>query len=347
MGNILAYSGIVTKVRAMQSKLLSEEDFQNLTALRTVPDIVTYLRDKPAYSDILSELDDDMIHRGNIEKILVQSFYGDYSRLYRFAGIQQKKFLNMYLTRYEVDVISYCMRIVFNHYDVPFDLDYKKQFFDDFSQLSIDRLITSQNIDELVDNLKDTEYYAPLKMLRDSNSATLFDYDLALSLYAFTTLWRRRKKILKNKELELFTRDCGTMIDLLNLQWIYRAKKYYNLLPPDIYALLIPVNYKLRPDLFKSLVEAPTVTEFASLLRGSYYSKKYKYDETSGLKRIYEECLYQLHIADRRNNPHSIAVVNTYLFLKDLEIQKLTTILECVRYNLPPSETFSYLGGKS
>ena len=29
MGNLLAYSGIVTKVRAMQAKLLTDEDFQN------------------------------------------------------------------------------------------------------------------------------------------------------------------------------------------------------------------------------------------------------------------------------------------------------------------------------
>ena len=51
-----------------------------------------------------------------------------------------------------------------------------------------------------------------------------FDYDLALNLYYFTTMWKKRKKILKHKELEIFTRDAGAKIDLLNLQWIYRAK---------------------------------------------------------------------------------------------------------------------------
>ena len=59
-----------------------------------------------------------------------------------------------------MDLINYCLRIVFNHYDRPFDLDYKKEFFDRYSQLSIDKLITSTTVEELVDNLKDTEYYA-------------------------------------------------------------------------------------------------------------------------------------------------------------------------------------------
>ena len=99
--------------------------------------------------------------------------------------MEQKKFLKVYWKRYEIDLINYCLRIVFNHYDKPFDLDYKKEFFDKYSKLSIDKMITSKNIDELVDSLKDTEYYAPLKKLRDSNAATLFDYNLALDLYYF------------------------------------------------------------------------------------------------------------------------------------------------------------------
>jgi len=345
MGNILTYSGIVTKVHAMQAKLLTRADYENIAALRTVPEIVSYLREKPAYHDILADLDDDMIHRGNIEKLLVQSFYNDYARLYRFAGMHQKQFLKLYLKQHEVDLINYCLRVVFNHYDAPFDLDYKKPFFDAFSQLSIDRLITSKNIDELVDNLKDTEYHGPLKILRDSNAATLFDYDLALVLYSFSAVWKKRKRVLKNKELEIFTRECGTMIDLLNMKWIYRAKKYYHMLPPDIYSLLIPVHYRIKPGLFRELVESPSLNEFISIARHTPYARDYDFDQPSTLERMYTVILHNLHAADRRSHPYSIAAVNTYLFLKDLEIRQLTTVLECVRYNLTPSETLRYLGG--
>jgi len=345
MGNILTYSGIVTKVRAMQAKLLTREDYKNIAALGSVSDIVAYLGGKPAYSGILADLDDDMVHRGNIEKLLMQSFYGDYTRLFRFAGMRQKQFLKLYITQHEVQLINYCLRIVFNHYDVPFDLDYKKPFFDTYTQLSIDRLITSKNIEELVDNLQGTEYYAPLKLLRDSNAATLFDFDLALDLYAFSTLWKKRKKVLKNKELEVFTRDCGSQIDLLNMQWIYRAKKYYNMTPPNIYSLLIPINYRIKTDLLRELVESPSLNEFVTIAKKTSYAQKYNFDQGYTLERMYTECLYHLHLADRRSNPNSIAMVNTYLFLKELEINRLTTVLECVRYNLTPHETMRYLGG--
>lgn len=93
----------------------------------------------------------------------------------------------------------------------------------------------------------------PLKRLENVENPTLFDYDLALNLYYFTTMWKKRKKILKHKELEIFTRDAGAKIDLLNLQWIYRAKKYYNMLPPDISTLLIPIHYRIHVDQLRIL----------------------------------------------------------------------------------------------
>ena len=89
---------------------------------------------------------------GICRMLLVQSLYSDYTRLYRFSGMDQKKFLELYLKRYEMNLINYCLRIVFNHYQKPFDLDHKKIFFDKYSDLSIDKLITSGNIGELVEN---------------------------------------------------------------------------------------------------------------------------------------------------------------------------------------------------
>lgn len=345
MGNLLTYSGIVTKVHAMQAKLLTDKDFETITSLQSVSDIVSYLREKPAYSDYLSVLNEDMVHRGNIEKLLIQSFYGDFSRLYKFAGLHQKQFLKLYLKHHEADLINYCLRIVFNHYEVPFDLDYKKEFFDRFTQLSIDRLITSKNIEELVDNLQGSEYYAPLRMLRDAQSATLFDYDLALDLHVFSTVWKKRKRVLKDKELEIYTRDCGTNIDLLNMQWIYRAKKYYNMEVPDIYSLIIPIHYRIKSDMLKEMVEAPSLAEFINVAKRTPYGRKYDFEQDSTLEDMYNECTYHLHLADRRSNPNSIAVVSTYLFFKEREIQKLTTMLECVRYRLSSNETLRYLGG--
>lgn len=56
------------------------------------------------------------------------------------------------------------------------------------------------------------------------------------------------EKVLKKEDKELYQRDCGTQIDLLNMQWIYRAKKYFNMKPADIYQLILPIHYRLSTD---------------------------------------------------------------------------------------------------
>ena len=331
----------------MESRLLSPGQFQELASLHTIPEAVEYLKKNTAYAETLESLEPTQLHRGNIEKLLTQSLYRDYTKLYRFCGQKQRKFMELRLKSYEIDLIDYCLRIVINHYKRPFDIHYKKEFFDRYSQLSIDRLITSRTTDELVDNLKGTEYYDPLKKLQDAQKVTLYDYDLALELYFFTTLWKARKKMLKKEDLELYERDCGSQIDLLNMQWIYRAKKYFNMKPADIYQLILPIHYRLSTDLIKGMVEATTFEELQTLCNQTPYARRYESTEQLTMEQMYSECLHHLYTIDRRRNPYSIAAVNTYLFLKEEEIKKLTTALECIRYGLTPGETLAYVGGRT
>ncbi|MFV0364494.1 MAG: V0D/AC39 family V-type ATPase subunit [Suipraeoptans sp.] len=345
MSGVMSYSGITTKIKAMQAKLLRESDYENIANMKSVTEVIDFLREQPAYSALINSMDTSLYHRKNVEKLLIESLYDDYTRVFKFAGSEQKKFMKYYIKRYEADLINYCLRIVFNHYDWPFDLDYKRDFFNKYSQLSIDKLITSKNIGELVENLKDTEYYSPLKKVYDSGSATLFDYDLTLDLYSYTTIWKSRKRILKNDELSFFTKDVGTAIDLMNLQWIYRAKRFYNLMPADIYSVTIPIQYRLKVNDYKALVESAGIDDFLAKLGNTYYDKRYHFTESKTLEQLYKECMFNLYISDRRNNPYSIASINTYFFLKENEIDKLTTALECIRYGLAPRETLGYIGG--
>lgn len=345
MGNLRTYSGITTKIRAMQAKLLTAADYNNIANLRTVLEVIEYLKEKPAYTKYINRMDTSLYHRGDVEKVLTQSFYDDYTRIFRFVGMEQKKFLKTYWKRYEIDLINYCLRIVFNHYDVPFDIDYKKEIFDKYSQLSVSKLVLSRNVEELVDNLKGTEYYSPLQTLRESGAATLYDYDLTLELYYFSMMWKEEKRLLKGKERELFMRDYGIRIDLTNLQWIYRAKKYYNMLPPDIYMMMIPIQYRFSKEEFKALVEAPSVEEFIKQVGQTRYGKKISFEEGHMLEQQCREILKAAYLSDRRRDPYSVASINAYLFLKEGEIRKIVSALECIRYGLSSRDISGYLGG--
>ena len=79
MGSLLSYSGLTTKIRAMQSRLLTDDQYRELAELKSVPQAVTYLKQQPAYEAILDSLSEEALHRGKIEQLLVNSIYQDLS----------------------------------------------------------------------------------------------------------------------------------------------------------------------------------------------------------------------------------------------------------------------------
>lgn len=173
MGSLLSYSGLTTKIRAMQSRLLTDDQYRELAELKSVPQAVTYLKQQPAYEAILDSLSEEALHRGKIEQLLVNSIYRDFTKIYQFSNMEQRKFLNLYFGRYEVSIMKECLNKIFDHRDVNLDLSLFKPFFDKHSQLDINLLTASRSIEEFVSHLRGTSYYQPLAALAVLETPTL------------------------------------------------------------------------------------------------------------------------------------------------------------------------------
>ena len=61
------------------------------------------------------------------------------------------------------------------------------------------------------------------------------------------------------------------------------------------------------------------------------------------IESIVNECVEHILTIAYRNHPYSLASIQQYLFLKEEEIYKITTALECIRYGLSQRETLRYL----
>jgi len=343
MSNLLAYSGIATKIRAMQNKLLTDEEYRELAEITSVPLVVMYLRQKPAYSQIWASLDEQNLHRGDIEKLLINSVYNDFARIYRFANVEQRKFLDLYFKRYEISIMKNCLNKILDHREVDLDLSMFKDFFDRHSQLNINLLASSVSIEEFINNLKGTEYYRPLTHLSHIETPTLFDYEMTLDLYYFTQIWKVKDKILTKDDLALITKAYGSKFDMLNLQWISRSRRFYNMSSADIYAMIIPVYYKLKKSDISNLIEAEGDDSFKSILANTYYGKHYEQLEPDTLENTYIDIMKHVLSSAAKKNPYSAAILYRYLYLKDHEIRRLTVALECIRYGIPAEETLKHL----
>ena len=91
MGNVMAYSGLTTKIRAMQAKLLTQADYETISGFTDVGQVVELLKTKPAYAVYMDQLELAHLHRGDIEKMLYQSLYNDYTRILSLIHISEPK----------------------------------------------------------------------------------------------------------------------------------------------------------------------------------------------------------------------------------------------------------------
>ena len=162
MGSLIAYSGIATKVKAMERWRIKDEQFLEMAALETVPDAVQYLRAFLPYREIFGQVEDKDLHRGNIEQHLNLSQYRDFAKLYQFANIKQRRFLDLYFMHYEITILKTCLRNAAGHREQRQDLSMFRDFFERHSALDLITLSQSQSMEEFIGNLKGSVYYGCL-----------------------------------------------------------------------------------------------------------------------------------------------------------------------------------------
>lgn len=340
---LLAYSGVSTKIRAMKSHLISDRQFCEMAALEDVRSAADYLKNQPAYADIFSDLDDTKLHRSHMEQLLILSTYRDYTKLYRFSGLAGRRFLDLYFNHYEIMIIKRSLRNVMSHTHTDLDLSVFRDFFERHSRIDLVRLSQTETLPDFHSALEGSVYAAALNSLPETLPPTLFDYEMRLDLLYFKTLWKIGEKMSNKKEHKILEQNFGCQLDLLNIQWIYRSLKYYALSAADIYALLIPVNYKLKTNEIQQLAEAATPEDFFAVLKNTYYggflpavlTKKPDPDA------LYERVMNRICAANSRKHPYSIAVLAAYLYYKEMEQQKIITVIEGIRYGLETNEIIS------
>lgn len=339
----MSYSGLTTKIRAMQSRLLTPDNFREIVELPNIPAAVAYLRQKPSYAEMFSSVEDSQLHRVKIEQMLRQSVYHDFTKLYNFASLRQRQFLDLYFMRYEIYFLKVCLTNIFDHRNVPLDLSAFEDFFTSHSDLDFQLLTASSTPEEFVSRLKGSQYYEPLMTLQNMDQPTLFDYEMALDLYYFRKLWKDKDKVAEPVPSGGLTKILGSKFDMLNIQWIYRCKRYYHMDHADIYALLIPVNYRISKQEIAEMVECENADALAALISRCYYAKRYKDFNQDALEAIYTETLKYILSSGSRQDPYSVTTVYSYLYHKEHEVDRLIIALECVRYRVAPAEAMTHV----
>lgn len=341
MNNLLSYSGIITKTKALEAKFITYSNYQSISNLESVLDFVSFLKNHEGYKDVLAGIDETAIHRRQVEGIFINSLYRDFSRLYQFANPEQRNVLDLIFFRFEVNILKACLHMVYNQHK-EYDLSLFSEFFNRHSKVNIKALSASRSMEEFINHLKGTDYYSVLTNIQKTEITT-FDYEMKLDIHYFMQAWKRKNKVLKGDNLKAETTSLGLEIDLLNIIWLYRSKKFYNIHTQDAYSYIIPVTYKLKKEKLIKLMEATTMEEFHGVLKTTCYEQLIPALTNGTIETLYQQIVTKNYKNNKYKFPTSMAPISYYLHLKQLEINQLTTAIECIRYKLDPQDTMKYI----
>lgn len=345
MNKQLDYSGISTKIRAMEGSIMKPYMYEELSCLSTVPEFVSYIKQHTSYGSIFETVDDTSLHRGQIEQLLNLGTFEDFRKIFLFSGPAQRKFLMEYFKTFEIAFIKKCIRNIGSNSPNTSSPIMEDNFFLRHTRLKPSVLWEISTLDELPGALIGTEYYSLLEGRGVSPHMKSFDYETALDQYYFRMMWKNIKKVLPASMQETLTTTYGSTIDITNILWIYRGRFRYDLSPADLVHISIPASHRIHSAMLKSLMEASSPDEFLHLCRGCYYFQHYNISDMTQLEECQNNILLDICSREARRDPYSIATIYAYLFKKEEERRNLIKVLECIRYHLPPSEIMKHLNG--
>ena len=339
MGSIFKYSGLTTKVRAMRAKLITKEQYKRLAELSTVAELIEVIKQQGSYESLFADKDPAYIHRGEFEKLMICSKYMDFEKIYRFANAAQRPYLKLYFLKYEIDIIKKAIIHLENHEHRELYSDFDK-IVGKYPDIDIAKICSATNMDEILEGLRGSIFYDTVRIVKSYMNPKDFDYEIALDLFFFSYIWKKRKRLFKGDELESISKNYGIEADTLNIMWIHRTKLYYSLPKEQIYSMIIPVYYKLKKTHIKELVEAENEDAFWKVVENTFYGKKLKREDYSkgNIGKYFEEYLSSCYHKLFRENPYSLSAITAYLKDKEAEIKKIVTVAESIRYGFAPSD---------
>lgn len=338
------YSAVAAKLRSMYSRILTDKDYDELLSKNSVNDVCAYLKGTAGYGETLRDVNERDIHRGQMELLLENELVEEYIRVYRFVDHDKRKMLEFWFMRYETGFLKREIRYIYTHEERSNDEINEEKFntfFKTHTKINQDIMRNAKSISDCIEACKDTPY---ADLLRRAEDMDFFSIGMILDSYCYTSMWRALNKMLSKEQAELFKKLTGTQIDMLNLIWIYRGKKYFEFSPEIIFTYLLPVRYRISEDALKQLVTAEDIEKFVELVGmltpyAPLFENEVRFPEEN-YRCFYNRLSKNIFV----NHSQSMAAIYAYLSLKEAEFNNITAVIEGIRYGLNTDYIRKHIG---
>jgi V/A-type H+-transporting ATPase subunit C len=195
----------------------------------------------------------------------------DYDKVFHHVQGEIKIFLKLLYNKYEIENLKVIFRILESGNNISLSED-SFTFLSKNEDIRVSKLIESKSSASFIANLKGSVYYDVLKDYEQNTTfLNLFNIETSLDQYYFSLLMKKKKKLLTDEDEKVIHEALVKQIDIMNLLWIYRSKKYFDMNREEIYNNMIQNKSKLNRETMKELVDAKDVKAFSALIKNTMY----------------------------------------------------------------------------
>lgn len=336
MNPYMAYEAANVKILTKKSRLLDEKKFEKIMQLNSIDQVTEYLKNN--YD--LNLIENHDLHRDELETLLNRYEVVDIESILHYFSGPYKEFLQVTLMEFEISDLVMILRKIAKGEDLN---GIEKGFIHSgvYSSLQYGKLTSSKNVMQFIENLKGTPYYNSLKTVTDSDVVKrAFHIEMKLQLLLYRTLFQKADRLYE-ADRRVANEIIGTKTDFLNVQWIYRAKKYYDISPDQILIYSLQKGEKLSFERLRKLSYSKSVEEIQQLSNNFLKYEIFSKNNDLDFERNIDNYIYSY--IKKINSKGTIGTALSYIYMLDIAVRELITITEGIRYKLPKEQLRQYL----
>ncbi|WP_077534675.1 V-type ATPase subunit [Massiliimalia massiliensis] len=340
MANTNAYNAVLAKARAMYGKHITPEQYQEMLRCRTVQDVAAYLKAQTHYSETLSNIAEHNIHRGQLENMLRRAAFEQYGKLYHYLPLTRNSLFQVVIMEEEIREILRMVLLLKAGNPQTFIIDLPGYLIQR-SEVDMMAVAKATKFDELVFALRDSGYAAILRRFAPSDANGRIDYigcEHAFYEYFFSQTFAMVEQNYKGQEKTDLLDLLRINVELINLEHIFRCKRYLKASQEEIVKSLYPYYYKIHAEQIREMVEAKDAAALSEMLAKTKYQSRFDPGELPNIEDYTKRYYYSLCRRYLHFSTHVSVVFYAYYHLNRVEMDNIFHIIEGIRYQIPENE---------
>ena len=334
---ISASNAITAKVRAKFGARLTDQNYRDMMALGSVAEVASYLKTRTKYAAALNDIRESAVHRGNLERLLNEYYLTEMSALCRFERNVGDKMAAVLTLREELKVVLDFLRYLAVGKPEQYLL-VSSAVSDSLVSFDLRKMAASRNLAELKTALGASPFAKAIagfaKADKDKFDYTIVESVLNRELYEFEVNFVNKNfsGAAKRELLDII----GMRADLQNAMICYRAKKYFNTDNGLILPQLIDTGLYVSKTARAKMAAAENADEVLEILKSTHYGEHFRKNADMPIDKLCSFIICKKLSRFIRMSTSPDVVSLCYTGLMTIEMNNVITIIEGVRYSLPP-----------